>query len=276
MYGKIYPSLYSGSMIGAGPVAFALWPYIITNARPDDGSLIDLNPDLISAIIGCTPKEIQEAVDFFCQPDNRSRTPKANGCRLIKKSPLTYFVVNLEQYRFLDDSDDRREYWRKQKEEQRIKRQGHRNESGTLPGHSGKVPDIHGLSNLSPNADADADADKKVLSKGKSDGNSKVQEMKKQISAMMNRKSGQRWAYEDEFRLAEICRRDDFVAEFTELQAFRNKDPRFFPQSVSSLLENWDSTLDRSRQPPKFSDYDQKHMNMIMPKLQDPYGDNDD
>lgn len=159
MYGKIYPSLYSGSMIGAGPVAFALWPYIITNARPDDGSLIDLNPDLISAIIGCKSSDIQKAIDFFCEPDERSRTPAANGCRLIKKSPLTYFVVNLEQYRFLDDCDDRRTYWRDQKEKQRQKRKIKRNETPLSPNMSGTFPDKIGLSHLSPNADADADAD---------------------------------------------------------------------------------------------------------------------
>jgi len=137
-------------MIGAGPVAFALWPYIITNARPDEGSLIDLNPDLIAAIFGCSPNQIQEAIDFFCQPDARSRTATSDGCRLIKKSPLTYFVVNLEHYRFLDDSDDRREYWRSAKANQRSKRQGKRK----CPGH---VPDFPGHSTMSPNADADAD-----------------------------------------------------------------------------------------------------------------------
>jgi hypothetical protein len=173
LYGKIYPSLYRGSMIGAGPVAFALWPYIITNARPDDGSLIDLNPELISAIIGCKPSEIQSAIDFLCAPDDRSRTPTSNGCRLIKRSPLTYFVVNLEQYRFLDDCDDRREYWRDQKEKQRKKRQGKRGNSKLVPDSSGTFPEKSGLSHLSPNADADADADANRSTKAEADKKTK-------------------------------------------------------------------------------------------------------
>lgn len=145
MYGKIYPSLYSGSMVGAGPMVFALWPFIICNARPDEGSLIDLNPIVLSAIFGATTEEVTKAIDYLCRSDPNSKTDTLDGKRLIKKGPMTYFVVNLEKYRFADDPTRRKDYWREYKQKRR-------KEIDNV--HSGQVDKC----GMSFHADADADA----------------------------------------------------------------------------------------------------------------------
>lgn len=110
-YGKLFSSLYTGSMIGAGAVPFALMPYIISNANPDrtHGGYIELNPVLLSAIIGVSEKEIEEGIEFLCAPDPKSRTPDEDGRRLIQISPFAYRVVNYAKYKAIRDEEDRRE-----------------------------------------------------------------------------------------------------------------------------------------------------------------------
>jgi hypothetical protein len=169
MHGKIHAKLFTGSMVGSGPTVFAVWSYCIANARPDEGSLVDLNPDSLAAIIGkVSPSEIQAAIDFLCSPDGRSRTPKCKGRRLVRKGPLTYFVVNLELYRLGDDgSEGRREYWARQKAAYRSKLKEKEQESpekpndyqGKCPGQSGTVRDSPGKNRTVLHTDADAYAD---------------------------------------------------------------------------------------------------------------------
>lgn len=111
MFGKLFTSLYTGSMIGAGPVPFALMPYVIANARPDRrwGGYVELNPKLLSVIFGCSEAEVEQAIEFLCSPDPRSRTPAEEGRRLVKLGPYDYRVVNYERYRAIRDEEQRRE-----------------------------------------------------------------------------------------------------------------------------------------------------------------------
>ncbi len=117
MYGKIFPQLYTGSMVGSGFAAFALWGYIISNARVDENSSIELNPVLLAAVFGESKARIKKAIEFFCKPDLRSRSPVEGGRRLVKEGEFLYRVVNLEAWR--NRTDHRTEYWRKYRREKR-------------------------------------------------------------------------------------------------------------------------------------------------------------
>lgn len=123
MFGKLFSSLYTGSMIGAGAVPFALMPYIISNARPDKnlGGWVELNPKLLSAIFGVTEEEVADGIEFLCQPDPRSRSPDEGGRRLVKLGPYDYRVVNYAKYRAIKDEEDRREQNRLAQERHREK-----------------------------------------------------------------------------------------------------------------------------------------------------------
>jgi hypothetical protein len=59
------------------------------------------------------------------------------------------------------------------------------------------------------------------------------------------------WSHADESLLAALARRPGALEEFRALASFRRKLPpaekQFFPNSVRSLLEKWDDTLDRAR-----------------------------
>jgi hypothetical protein len=110
MYGKIFASMYEGSMVGAGPLVFAVWGYCIAKADVD-GTVL-LNPALLAPVIGTTPEDIQRALEYLQEPDEHSKNPDHDGRRLLHQSGHLFFVVSHEIYRGMKSNEDRREYMR--------------------------------------------------------------------------------------------------------------------------------------------------------------------
>lgn len=81
--------------------------------------------------------------------------------------------------------------------------------------------------------------------------NEQLPSLQRIINALYSRPDGHRWSYAEECALAEIARRESCIAEAELLVRFRKRmlpeEKRFFPQSVSKLMEKWDETLDRAR-----------------------------
>jgi hypothetical protein len=125
MYGKIFESLYEGSMVGAGAVVFAVWGYVIAHMRADGrpgqrhDAQVDLNPKLLGFIIGEPEAEVEKAIEWLCAPDPRSRTHDEDGKRLVKVGQYSYRVVNGAKYMDIRDGEERREYFREAKRKER-------------------------------------------------------------------------------------------------------------------------------------------------------------
>jgi len=109
MYGKIFSSMYKGSMVGSGAVVFAVMGYVISEQRPPD-FVVELNSKLLSAILGEPEEAIQKAIEKLCAPDPGSRTDKEEGKRLIKVGAFTYHVVNGEMYHSIRNYEERKAY----------------------------------------------------------------------------------------------------------------------------------------------------------------------
>ncbi|MCL5279236.1 MAG: hypothetical protein M1376_04940 [Planctomycetes bacterium] len=107
-YGKLFPETYSGSMFGAGLAVFAVWPWII--AHKDENGIVELNPDLVAAQLGCVTQQVEEAIAYLIRPDPRSRTKTEDGRRIVRVSEFGYRVVNHESYQ--KRGSDRTRYWR--------------------------------------------------------------------------------------------------------------------------------------------------------------------
>lgn len=124
MFGKHFASLYEGSMIGAGAIVFAVWGYVIAKHMPDReyGSTVTLNPNLLGPILGESPEDVKEAIEFLCSPDPESTTPTAKGRRLIKIAQFEYQVVNGAKYRAIRDEETRKQQNREAQERYRNKK----------------------------------------------------------------------------------------------------------------------------------------------------------
>jgi hypothetical protein len=106
-FGKIFETMYSGSMVGAGEHVFALWPYCIAHVRPP--GVVEINPKLVAAIIGTTPENVQSALDFLCAPDPDSRSKVEDGRRLVREGQFLYRMVNFFEYRAKLSAEVKRE-----------------------------------------------------------------------------------------------------------------------------------------------------------------------
>lgn len=114
MFGKIFESLYEGSMIGAGSPVFAVWGYVIAKMRLDEtvGAQVELNPALLSFVLGEQIGKVQDAIDYLCAPDPKSRSKEEGGRRLVKIGQFAYRVVNGRKYHSIKKAEERREYMR--------------------------------------------------------------------------------------------------------------------------------------------------------------------
>lgn len=109
-FGRIFETMYQGSMVGAGPNVFAVWPYVIAHMRahPEHGALVELNPKLLAFIFGTDEKEVEAAIDYLCAPDKASRSKAEEGRRLIKMGTFLYRVVNGAGYLAIRKKEDER------------------------------------------------------------------------------------------------------------------------------------------------------------------------
>ena len=110
IYGKVFGSLFEGSMVGAGAEVFALMAYVISHMQPNKEreEFVKLNPDILGPIIGETSEVMQGAIDYLCAPDLKTSTPGHEGRRLVKREAYLYWVVNGKHYREVKNEEDRR------------------------------------------------------------------------------------------------------------------------------------------------------------------------
>jgi hypothetical protein len=116
VYGKLFASTFTGSMLGTGPVVFSVWAYVIAHTVKEE---VELNPRLLATTIGCSPEEVQTAITYLCSPDPESRNPAEEGRRLVRNGQYQYRVVSHSVYNAVRDEEARREYLRNYKAEQR-------------------------------------------------------------------------------------------------------------------------------------------------------------
>jgi hypothetical protein len=119
MSAQIHETMFSGSMVGSGPCVFAVWAYVIAHTNHE--SRVELNPMILSAVIGAPLAELDKAIETLCGPDPRSRSKEFEGRRLIKEGEFLYHVPTFERYNQPDRKGARREYFRLKKQEQRAK-----------------------------------------------------------------------------------------------------------------------------------------------------------
>lgn len=117
MYGKFHASAFTGSMRGSGPVVFAVWAYVVSNTNQH--SVVELNPDVVAFLLGCSSSEVEQAIETLCAPDPKSRCKDNEGKRLLKEGQFQYFVPTHKHYREMKTTEEKREYNRVKKQEER-------------------------------------------------------------------------------------------------------------------------------------------------------------
>lgn len=115
MYGKIFASMYEGTLYGR-------WEAIVTFQQlivlADEDGVIDMTPPAIAARTSIPLEIIEKGIDILAKEDKYSRTPAEEGRRIIlvdEDRPWGWQIVNYMHYRNLASREDK-----KQKDRERI------------------------------------------------------------------------------------------------------------------------------------------------------------
>lgn len=119
MYGKIFKSMYEGTLYGQ-------WEAIVTFQQMivlcDSNGILDMTPEAISARTSIPLDIIQRGLSQLSQPDPETRTLGHEGRRIQlidEHRPWGWYIVNHDKYRALKSQEEIREKARKRKQKQR-------------------------------------------------------------------------------------------------------------------------------------------------------------
>lgn len=123
-YGKIWNTMFTGSMVGAGPTAFAVMTYAVACANMRDR--IDLNPKLLATVIGTDEDDIKKAISYLCSEDSESRTKNTEngktGVRLVREDQYQYHIPNRGKYCMMQSERDAQKVSRRSSRKYRAKK----------------------------------------------------------------------------------------------------------------------------------------------------------
>jgi len=119
MYGKLFSSMYDGSIYGR-------WEAIVTFQQliilADKDGTVEMTPHALAARTSIPLKILNKGLEILESPDPSSRTPDEGGRRIIRIEPTRawgWHITNYAKYRAIRTADDRREYhkqyWHKRK-----------------------------------------------------------------------------------------------------------------------------------------------------------------
>lgn len=112
MYGKIFDSMYDGTLYGQWQAIVTMQQFIVLS---DINGIVDMTPQAISARTSIPLEIISQGIAILEAPDKHTRTTGSDGKRielLDDHRPWGWFLVNHEKYRDMRSSADRREYMR--------------------------------------------------------------------------------------------------------------------------------------------------------------------
>ena len=122
MYGKIFSSMFDGSLYGNWQAIITLQQMIVLC---DIDGVVDMTPQAIAARTSIPLEHIQAGIEILEQPDKYSRTPDADGRRierLDEHRPWGWRIINYKKYRHLVDSETVREQNRERQRRHRSSR----------------------------------------------------------------------------------------------------------------------------------------------------------
>ena len=115
MYAKVFRQMYEGSLATVGP-----WEAMVTFQQflvlADRYGDVDMTPEVIARLTTIPLAIISTGIAVLAQPDPDSRTPDAEGRRLVPIDPNRawgWSIVNYAKYAAIRSAEERRAYKRR-------------------------------------------------------------------------------------------------------------------------------------------------------------------
>lgn len=151
MYGKIFASLYQGTLRGN---AHAILVFTNLIACADRHGQVDKHWRAVADEVGLSVDQVRAAIAFLESPDEESRSREHDGARLVRLSDdrgWGWQIVNYRKYRDIRNEEDRTEQNRAAQERTRARRADSKKVSQRQPASSGDA-------SMSAKGDGDAHA----------------------------------------------------------------------------------------------------------------------
>jgi len=123
MYGKVFASLYQGTLRGK---AHEILVFTNMLACADKEGCVDKHFRAIADEVGLTVDEVKAAIEVLESPDSESRSPEKDGRRIIRINDHRAWgweIVNYGKYRAIRNDEERREQNRLAQEKWRNRNQ---------------------------------------------------------------------------------------------------------------------------------------------------------
>ena len=105
MYGKIFDSIYNGTLYGHWEALVTMQQFIVL---ADADGVVDMTPMAIAARTSIPRDIIDKGIEILEAPDKFTRTPGSDGRRIElidEHRPWGWVLVNYEHYKSLRDAD---------------------------------------------------------------------------------------------------------------------------------------------------------------------------
>ena len=121
MYGKVFDSMFDGTLASRGP-----WQALVTFQQmivlADKNGMVDMTADAIARRTSIPLEIIEIGLSELAKPDARSRSPDEDGRRIVlldDHRDWGWQIVNHAKYQAMRSSEERREYLRKAQADRR-------------------------------------------------------------------------------------------------------------------------------------------------------------
>lgn len=162
MYGKVFASMYDGTLYGHWQAIVAFQQMIVLC---DADGVVDMTPQAMAARTSIPLEIIQAGIEILEQPDPYTRTPGDDGRRILRLDahrPWGWKIVNYLHYRYLVDAETVRA---QNRERQRRHRDKPSRSVTDGNGVSREVTHVTESNASSRHAEAEAEADKNAGAK---------------------------------------------------------------------------------------------------------------
>ncbi len=123
MYGKVFSQIYDSTLAAKGPwEVMALWPHMICLADKDGN--VDMPAEILARRTTFPLEVVLRGLEALSAPDPASRSKECEGRRIVlidPDRPWGWHLVNYQHYAKIRSQEERREYFRLNKQLARAK-----------------------------------------------------------------------------------------------------------------------------------------------------------
>lgn len=222
---KLDPGIVDSSLWSEPMAVRVLWITLL--AKTDCTGHVRAARDALHRAANMPSKEFDSAMQVLESPDPNSRSSEYEG-RRIKKVEGGWLILNYLKYR---------DYCYSSNPETLRKRRQRASKLGIVPDMSRTRQNVPGHS---------VSVSSSVSDKGGVGENNNFKEVERRLLPLFQRELDGMF-YEEQEQIFFLSQRPRILSELAEIEAFRTKPESYFPQSLYSLVNNWQQTLDRAR-----------------------------